>query len=72
MDNAPTQSSIPSLRDPAGNWVHDGQGKAELFAKALSSKFVLPDAVEEHPVSNEEPQTKMSEFVLNRERWVLK
>ena len=68
MDNAPTKSGIPSLRDPAGKWVHDGHVKVELFAKALSSKFVLPDAVEEHPVANDEPPFKMSEFVLIRQR----
>ena len=57
---------IPSLQDPAAKWVHDGHGKAALFAKALSSKFVLPDAVEEHPVANDEPPFKMLSFVLIR------
>ena len=72
MDNAPSKSGIASLRDQNGKWVHDGHGKADLFAKALSSKFVLPDAIEELPASNEAPPVKMSDFVLIRERWVLK
>ena len=72
MDNAPSKAGIPPLRNPAGEWVHDGQGKAELFAKALSSKFVLPDAVEGDPDLNETPSTMMSDFVLIRERWVLR
>ena len=72
MDNAPSKAGIPPLRNPAGEWVHDGQGKAELFAKALSSKFVLPDAVEGDPDLNETPSTMMSDFVLIRERLVLR
>ena len=67
MDNAPTKSGIPSLRDSAGQWVHDGHVKVELFANALSSKFVLHDAVEEHPVANDEPLFQMLAFVLIRE-----
>ena len=46
--------------------------EGELFAKALSSKFVLPDAVEGDPALNETPSTMMSDFVLIRERLVLR
>ena len=72
MDNALAKLCIPSLQDPAGQWVHDVHVKAELFAVLLSSKFLLLDAVEEHPVSNEELPTTMLEFVLVGERFVLK
>ena len=38
MDNAPFKSGIPSLREPGHQWVHDGQAKADLLARAFSSK----------------------------------
>ena len=66
MDNAPSKAGMPTLRNPAGELIHDGQGKAELFAKALSSKFVLPDAVEGDPDLNETPSTMMSDFDSTR------
>ena len=72
MDNALSKAGIPSLRGLAGGWVHDGQGKVELFAKALSSKFVLPDEVEGDPVLKETQWTMMSDCVLLPEIFVLR
>ena len=71
MDNAPSKSGIPSLREPGGEWVHDAREKADMFAHTFSAKFVLPVAVEEEPVEDEEPSSHMSNFVVIRERWVL-
>ena len=69
MDNAPSKSGIP-LREPVGQWVHVRE-KTDLFAHIFSTKFVLPVAVEEEPVEDEEPSSHMSNFVVIRERWVL-
>jgi hypothetical protein len=38
------ESSIPALRNPAGEWVLDAKGKADLFAASFSAKFKLPAA----------------------------
>ena len=71
MDNAPSKSGIPSLREPGSQWVHDAREKADMFAHTFSAKFGLPVAVEEEPVEDEEPSSHMSNFVVIRERWVL-
>ena len=72
LDNAPTRAGIPSLKDPDGNWIHDGRGKANLLAQVFTSKFALPDPVEARTATVEAPTTKMTNFVVVRERWVLK
>ncbi len=72
MDNAPSKSGIPSLRDTSGQWIHDGRGKADLLADVFCSKFALPDDVVDDPDLDTEPSTRMSSFVLIRERWVCK
>ena len=72
LDNAPSKAGIPSLKDPEGNWIHDGRGKADLLAQAFASKFELPDPVEVNTDIAEAPPAKMMDFVLVRERWVLK
>ena len=38
------KSSIPALRDANGDWVLEGRGKANLFVKTFSAKFVLAEA----------------------------
>ena len=72
MDFAPAKSGIPSLRGPSGDWVHDGQAKADLLAHAFSSKYHLPAEIEEADEVLADPPTKMSNCVLVRERWVLR
>ena len=37
-------NSIPALRQADGQWVHDGEAKANLFAATFSSKHQLVDA----------------------------
>ena len=72
MDNAPAKSGIPSLREQGGDWIHDGKSKADLLAHSFSSKYTLPDEIEEEDEVMAEPSTKMSNFVLVRERWVVR
>ena len=72
MDNAPAKSGIPSLREQGGDWIHDGKSKADLLAHSFSSKYTLPDEIEEEDEEMVEPSTKMSNFVLVRERWVVR
>ena len=35
--------SIPALKSSDGKWIRDSQGKADLLAKTLSSKYLLPE-----------------------------
>ena len=70
LDNAPSKAGIPSLKDLENNWIHDGRGKANLLANSFSSKFVLPDPVEESVADVDATSVMMSDFVLVRERWV--
>ena len=70
MDNKPACCGIPSLRDPSGAWIHDGRGKAQLFADRFCSKYKLPEDLVPDPELCKEPQHQMSSFVLVRERWV--
>ena len=70
MDCVSRKTGIPSLCEPSGKWVHDGKGKADLFADVLTSKFVLPDPVIDDPSLDDSPTQQMSSFVLIRERWV--
>ena len=72
LDNAPTRAGIPSLKDLESNWIHDGRGKANLLAQVFASKFALPDPVEASTTAVETPTTKMMNFVVVSERWVLK
>ena len=72
MDNAPAKSGIPSLREQGGDWIHDGKSKADLLAHSFSSKYTLPDEIEEEDEEMVEPSTKMNNFVLVRERWVVR
>ena len=55
-----------------GHWVHDGQAKADLLAHAFSSKYHLPAEIEEADEVLADLPTKMSNFVLVRERLVLR
>ena len=70
LDNAPSKSGIPSLKNAEDKWIHDGRGKADLLANSFASKFVLPDPVEERADDIAAPSAMMSDFVLVRERWV--
>ena len=70
LDNAPSKSGIPSLKNAEDKWIHDGRGKADLLANSFASKFVLPDPVEESVDDIAAPSAMMSDFVLVRERWV--
>ena len=47
--------SIPALTNDEDNWVMDSKGKANLFAKTFSSKYVLPEMQE-----NEYSELKIS------------
>ena len=38
-------STIPPLKDKAGQWTCDAKGKADLFASTFGANFVLPPAV---------------------------
>jgi len=59
--------SIPPLLDN-GIWILDSAGKANSFAKAFSSKFVLPPPVEDQFVAA--PVNHMNHFVAIRTRSV--
>ena len=39
-------SSIPALKDQGGEWIHDAEAKANLFANTFKDKFKLPDKQE--------------------------
>ena len=58
MDNAPVKSGIPSLREQGGDWIHDGKSKADLLAHSFSSKYTLPDEIEDEDEEVVEPSTK--------------
>ena len=45
MDGMQRRIGIPSLRSAGGEWVHDGKGKADLFADTFNNKYVLPEAI---------------------------
>ena len=66
LDNAPSKAGIPSPKDPENNWIHDDRGTANRLANSFSSKFVLPDPVEESVTDVDAPSVMMSDFVLVR------
>ena len=66
LDNAPSRSGIPSLKNAEDQRIHDGRVKAELLANYFASKFVLPDPVEERVADISAPSAMMSDFVLVR------
>ena len=70
MDGSQRGSGTPSLRDASGEWVHDPKAKADLFADVFTAKYGLPAPAEADPEWNREPSSRMSSFILVRERWV--
>ena len=70
LHSTPGKTTLPSLKDPAGHWVHDPLEKANLFSKTFAEKCTLPED-SDFPVP-ESCGERMGDFTVVRRRWALR